>query len=153
MNYANAEIRGIFIEVTQLFHGYKQISIAQKIDLKQISKWNKKWGNEMNWIGILAVLMGVIYLTYSVLFRDKVNYYNRRFSRRNEMTIIKLSEFLRLQLNFSILNSTCCIISGMLIIIFNLNGLFILLVAIVFSLMNFLLVVKSKMKGYVDYKY
>ncbi|MBU3130704.1 hypothetical protein KPL52_24140 [Clostridium tagluense] len=107
----------------------------------------------MNWIGILAVLMGVIYLTYSVLFRDKVNYYNRRFSRRNEMTIIRLSEFLRLQLNFSILNSICCIISGMLIIIFNLNGLFILLVAIVFSLMNFLLVVKSKMKGYVDYKY
>ncbi|WP_253199489.1 hypothetical protein [Clostridium tagluense] len=144
---------GIFIEVTQLFHGYNQISIAQKIDLKQISKWNKKWGNEMNWIGILAVLMGVIYLTYSVLFRDKVNYYNRRFSRRNEMTIIRLSEFLRLQLNFSILNSICCIISGMLIIIFNLNGLFILLVAIVFSLMNFLLVVKSKMKGYVDYKY
>mgnify|MGYP001590258184 FL=1 len=107
----------------------------------------------MNWIGVLPVLMGVIYLIYSVLFRDKVNYYNRRFSRRNKMTIIKLSEFLRLQLNFSILNSICCIISGMLIIIFNLNSLFILVVAIVFSLMDFLLVVKSKMKGYVDYKY
>ncbi|MBU3099750.1 MULTISPECIES: hypothetical protein [Clostridium] len=107
----------------------------------------------MNWIGILPVVIGVIYLIYSVLFGDKVNYYNRRFSRRNKMTIIKSSEFLRVQLNFSILNSIFCIISGLLIIIFNLNSLFILVVAIVSSLMDFLLVVKSKMKGYVDYKY
>lgn len=107
----------------------------------------------MNWIGILPVLIGAIYLIYSVLFRNKVNYYNRRFSKRNKMTIIKLSEFLRLQLNFSILKSIGCIISGMLIIIFNLNSIFILVIAIVFSLMDFLLVVNSKMKGYVDYKY
>lgn len=106
----------------------------------------------MNWIGISLVLMGVMYLIYSVLFRDKVNYYNRRFSRRNKMTIIKLSEFLRLQLNFSILNSMFCIVSGMLIIIFNLDSLFIFVVAIVFHLINFLLVVKSKMKWYVNYK-
>ena len=44
----------------------------------------KEW-NEMNWIGILPVLVGVIYLIYSVLFRDIVNYYNRRFSKRNKM--------------------------------------------------------------------
>ncbi|MVX64992.1 hypothetical protein GKZ28_14965 [Clostridium chromiireducens] len=106
----------------------------------------------MNLNGILPVLTGVIYLIYSVLVRDKVNYKNRRFSRRNEMTIIKLNEFLRLQLNFSVLSSICCMISGMLIIIFNLNDLFILVVPIVFGLMDFLLVVKSKMKGYVYYK-
>lgn len=106
----------------------------------------------MNWNGILAVLTGVIYVIYSVLVRDKVNCKNRRFSRRNEMTIIKLNEFLRLQLNFSVLSSICCMISGMLIIIFNLNDLFILVVPIVFSLMDFLLLVKSKMKGYVYYK-
>lgn len=101
----------------------------------------------MNWNGILPVLTGVIYLIYSVLVRDKVNYKNRRFSRRNEMTIIKLNEFLRLQLNFSVLSSICCMISGMLIIIFNLNDLFILVVPIVFGLMDFLLVVKSKLNG------
>lgn len=106
----------------------------------------------MNWNGILPVLTGVIYLIYSVLVRDKVNYKNRRFSRRNEMTIIKLNEFLRLQLNFSVLSSICCMISGMLIIIFNLNDLFILVVPIVFGLMDFLLVVKSKLNGYVYYK-
>jgi len=106
----------------------------------------------MNWFGISLVLIGVIYLIYSVLFRNKVNYYNRRFSRRNKMTIIKSSEFLRLQLNFSILNSILYIVSGVLIIIFNLDNLFIIVVAILFSLINFLLVVKSKMKGYVNYK-
>ena len=106
----------------------------------------------MNWVGVLSVLTGVIYLIYSVLVRDKVNYKNRRFSRKNEMTIIKLNEFLKLQLNFSVLSSIFCIISGMLIMIFNLNDLFILVVPIVFGLMDFLVVVKSKMNGYVYYK-
>lgn len=106
----------------------------------------------MNWVGVLSVLTGVIYLIYSVLVRDKVNYKNRRFSRKNEMTIIKLNEFLKLQLNFSILSSIFCIISGILIMIFNLNDLFIIVVPIVFGLMDFLIVVKSKMNGYVYYK-
>jgi len=100
----------------------------------------------MNLMGILPILMGVIYLIYSVLCRNKVTYYNRRFSR------IKLSEFLRLQLNFSILNSIFCIISGILIIIFNLDNIFILIAPLVFSLINFSLVVECKMKGYVYYK-
>jgi len=106
----------------------------------------------MNWIGIVPILMGVIYLIYSVLCRDKVTYYNRRFSRRYKMTIIKLSEFLRLQLIFSILISIFNIILGILIIIFNLNNKFILVAPIILSLINFLLVGESKTKGYVDYK-
>jgi len=106
----------------------------------------------MNWIGLSLVLMGVIYLISSVLFRDKVNYYSRRFSRRNKMTIIKLNEFLKLQLNFSLLNSMFCIVSGMIIIIYNLDILFIFIVTIVSHLIDFSLVVKSKMKGYVYYK-
>jgi len=106
----------------------------------------------MNWIGIVPILMGVIYLIYSVLCRDKVTYYNRRFSRRYKMTIIKLSEFLRLQLIFSILISMFNIILGILIIIFNLNNIFILVAPIILSLINFLLVGESKTKGYVDYK-
>ncbi|MBX4258560.1 hypothetical protein KTC96_18870 [Clostridium estertheticum] len=106
----------------------------------------------MNWIGILPVSIGVLYLIHSVLFSDKLTYYNRRFSKRNKMTIMKSSEFLKLQLNFSILNSMYCIIFGILIIILNLNSLFILVVAIVSSLMELLLIVKSKINGYVDYK-
>lgn len=105
----------------------------------------------MNWIGIVPILMGVIYLIYSVLNRGKVTYYNRRFGRRYKMTIIKLSEFLRLQLIFSILISIFNIILGILIIIFNLNNIFILVAPIILSLLNFLLVGESKTKGYVDY--
>ena len=106
----------------------------------------------MNLVGIIPVLTGVIYLIYSILIRDKLNFYNRRFSRRNEMTIIKSNEFLRLQFNVAVINSICSIITGILVIIFNLNDLFIFLVPLVLSLMDFLLVVKSKMMGYVDYK-
>ena len=98
------------------------------------------------------VLIGVFYLIYSVLCRDKVTYYTRRYSRKSEMTVIKASEFLRLQLNFSILISMLCIISGILIIIFNLDNIFILIAPLVFSLINFSLVVECKMKGYVYYK-
>lgn len=60
--------------------------------------------------------------------------------------------FLRLQLNFSILNSICCIASGILILVLNLNNLFILVVPIAFNLINFSLITISKMKGYADYK-
>lgn len=70
----------------------------------------------MNWIGIVPILMGVIYLIYSVLFIDKVTYYNRWFSRRYKITIIKLNKFLSLQLKFSVLISMFNIILGILII-------------------------------------
>lgn len=106
----------------------------------------------MNWIGIVPILMGVIYLIYSVLCRDKVTYYNRRFSRKCKVTIIKLSEFLRLQLIFSILISIFSIILGILITIFNLNNAFILIAPTLLHLINFVLVVESKTKGYIYYK-
>ncbi|SFC37408.1 hypothetical protein SAMN05421842_10310 [Clostridium uliginosum] len=106
----------------------------------------------MNFIGLVPVLTGVVYLIYSVLFKDKLNYHSRVYSIMREMTFIKLNEFLRLQLKFSILNSIYFIIYGILIILFNLNNMFIIVGLLGFYFINFLLMVESKKKGYIDYK-
>jgi hypothetical protein len=106
----------------------------------------------MDWINILPTLTGVVYLIYSVLCRDKVTYYSRRYYRTSEMTVIKSSEFLRLQLKFSIFSSIYLILYGILITIFNLNSVFIIVGFAPFDFINFLLIIKSKEKGYIDYK-
>ncbi|MGK0465709.1 hypothetical protein [Clostridium sp.] len=43
-NYVNGVTMAIFIGFTQLFLGFNQINMAQKIDSKGISKGNKKLG-------------------------------------------------------------------------------------------------------------
>lgn len=106
----------------------------------------------MKEFGILYSLIGLGYLIYSVLCRDKVNYSNRRYIRKIEMKIIKSSEFLRLQFKFSIVNSMCFIIYGILIGIFNLNNVFIVAGVGLFGFIDFLLIVVSKKRGYVYYK-
>jgi len=111
-----------------------------------------KMSDEMNWIGLALVLMGVVYLIYSVLCRDKVTYYIRKYTRINEITLIKPSKFFRLQLKFLILNSVYLIISGILIIIFNFSSIFIILGLTVFHLINFLIIVEGKKKEYIYYE-
>lgn len=106
----------------------------------------------MNRINIFPTLVGVVYLIYSVLCRDKVTYYSRRYRKTSEMTLIKPSDFLKLQLNFSIFNSIYLIIYGILIMVFNSNSVFIIVGFLPFDFINFLLIIKSKKNGYIDYK-
>jgi len=101
---------------------------------------------------MINILFGLIYLIYSVVCRDKFTYHSRRYIRKSEITIIKLSGFLRLQLKFSIFNSIYLIIYGILITVFNLNNQFIVMAFLPFHFINFLLLIESKSKGYVDYK-
>jgi hypothetical protein len=107
---------------------------------------------EMNWISISPVVIGVIYLIYSILRRDKINYYSRRYCRRIKMSIIKPSEFFRLQLKFSILNSIYLIIIGIIITIFNIPIMFIIVGLMTFHFINFLTIAEGKKKGYIYYK-
>jgi hypothetical protein len=97
-------------------------------------------------------LVGVVYLIYSVSCRNKVTYYSRIYRKTSAMTLIKPSEFLKLQLNFSIFNSIYLIIYGILITIFNLNDVFMIAGFLPFHFINLLLIIKSKKNGYIDYK-
>ncbi len=101
---------------------------------------------------IVYVLLGVVYLIDSILFRDSVTYFSREYSRTSKMTVIKSNEFFRLQLKFSIFNSLYLIIYGILLYIFNLNKAFFIVGFLPFPFIHLLLIMKSKTKGYVDYK-
>ncbi|MBE6086480.1 MAG: hypothetical protein E7206_00200 [Clostridium beijerinckii] len=106
----------------------------------------------MNWLGILPILIGVIYLIYSVCHRDKITYYNKRFARKTAMTIIKPREFFRMQLKFAILNSMYLAVAGIVIITFNISNIFVILSIGGFHFINLILVIQSKMKGYTYYE-
>ncbi|MCB2292682.1 hypothetical protein LGK95_03910 [Clostridium algoriphilum] len=101
---------------------------------------------------IVYVLLGVVYLIYCILCRDKVTYFIREYSRTSEMTVIRPREFFRLQLKFSIFNSLYLIIYGISLYIFNLDKVFFIVGFLPFPFINLLLIMKSKTKGYVDYK-
>ncbi|TCW42633.1 hypothetical protein EDC21_101253 [Thermohydrogenium kirishiense] len=102
----------------------------------------------MNWLGIVLVIAGVIYFMYSILNKDKVTYY----TRKAKIKLLKSDEFLKLQLKFSILNSIYLIIFGILIMVLNLNSIFIVASGVIFYFINFLLFLEAKKKGYVDYQ-
>lgn len=106
----------------------------------------------MNWLGLVPVILGIVYLIYSVLCRNKINYQIRRFFRKSPMEVKNSRKFLNLQLKFSILNSIYCILYGTLIIIFNINNIFIILGLLGFSIINFSIIVQGKEKGYIYYK-
>lgn len=106
----------------------------------------------MNWLGILPILIGVVYLIYSICYRDKITYYNKRFARKTAMTIIKPREFFRIQLKFAILNSAYLIVAGIVIMIFNVSNIFVILSIGGFHFINLILVIQSKMKGYTYYE-
>lgn len=109
----------------------------------------------MRFIEIFYPLAGIVYLIYSVLCRNKVTYFSRGFYRTSEMKVIKLDEFLGLQLKVAIFNSIYLIIYGILMVRFNLNDLnpvFFILGYIGFQLINFLLIIRSRNMGYIDYK-
>lgn len=106
----------------------------------------------MNWLGILPILIGVVYLIYSICYRDKITYYNKRFVRKTAMTIIKPREFFRIQLKFAILNSAYLIVAGIVIMIFNVSNIFVILSIGGFHFINLILVIQSKMKGYTYYE-
>jgi hypothetical protein len=106
----------------------------------------------MRSIGIFYPLMGILYLIYSVLCKNKVTYFSRKYYITSEMKVIKLMEFLVLQLKFSIFNSIYLILYGILMIRFNLNNAFFIAGFLPFHFINLVLIIKSRNMGYIDYK-
>jgi hypothetical protein len=102
----------------------------------------------MNFLGLVPIFIGVVYLIYSVLCKNKPNYY----SRRSKIKVVKSDEFLTLQFNFAIINTIYLIVYGFLIIVLNLDNIFVVLGLTGFYAINFLLLLQGKKKGYIDYK-
>ncbi|MBL4930384.1 hypothetical protein [Clostridium paridis] len=106
----------------------------------------------MNWLGMILIGLGLIYLLYSLLNKSKINYYFKGYIKRNEMKIIKPIEYFKLQLSFSIFNALVFIACGVLISIFAPNDIFFIVALVPFHFINLLLMIESKKRGYIDYK-
>lgn len=105
--------------------------------------------NYNNFILVLTnffiLICGVIYMIYSVLFRNKVTLYN--FNDR--MKIIDRERFLKLQLRFAIINSMLLVVSGLIIAIYNLDMVYGLISIMVFHIINWIFKIVAKGKGYI----
>lgn len=99
----------------------------------------------MNWVGSVISLFGMVYLLYSIVNRKKVTIYNRSVEIING----KEADFLRLQLPFSILNSIVLILSGFILISFEISALVIVVVPLIFHIVNLFLKIISRQKGYI----
>ena len=99
----------------------------------------------MKWVGSVISLFGMLYLLYSIVNRKKVTIYNR------SVKIIsgKEADFLRLQLLFSILNSIVLILSGFILISFEISALVIVIIPVIFHIVNLFLKIISRQKGYI----
>lgn len=101
---------------------------------------------DLNWVGIVLAAFGLLYMIYSVIFRKKVTIYNKSV----KMIIGKDENYLKLQLYFSIANAIWLIAFGTIIIIYNFSSAWILLLPILFHIVNWILKITARRKGYIE---
>lgn len=101
---------------------------------------------------MIFILAGVFHFVYSVLFRKHTAYYTKPYKKRSEMKVIKLNEFLKLQFFSALFNALFLVTYGVVMIRFQLNNVFFFPGLLLFHFINFILIVVSKKKGYIDYK-
>lgn len=102
----------------------------------------------MNIFGLVLVVLGVIFLIYSVISKNKVNIYNRRY----DLLLIVEHKFLKLQLAFSIFNSVFIIAWGLMMVVYNLPSFYILFAPLPFHFINFICAALSRSRGYIKYE-
>ena len=120
------------------------IYINLQINVQQISTEERTNLRKFN---IAICILGVIYLVYSFLSKDKVTIYNRN----DRMIVLNEERFLKLQLYFSIVNSILMIIIGLIITIVNLGLTYILASVILFHTINYLLRTVAESKRYIQF--
>ena len=105
-------------------------------------------GDNLGNVNIMISIIGVIYLSYSLLCRNKVTFYNQS----SRMIILNQEKFLQLQLYFSIINSIFLIIIGLVLTIFNLGIVYTFASIGIFHIINVLLRIVAKNKSYIQFK-
>lgn len=101
----------------------------------------------MNILGVAFILIGILYLVYSIRFKNKTTIYFKDVNGIEE----KENEYFKYQLSFSILNSVLLMFIGCVIILYDLETLYILLTPLLFHLVNLIMKLLCKAKGYIEY--
>jgi hypothetical protein len=99
----------------------------------------------LNILGVAFILFGILYLVYSIMFRNKTTIYFKNVNVIQE----KENEYFKYQLYFGILNSIVMMFIGSVIIICNLETLYIVLSPLLFHLVNLIMKSLCKAKGYI----
>ncbi len=105
-----------------------------------------KGGINLKWLAIFNIAFGIFYLIYSISFRDKPTIYFK------DIKIIegKEDKYLKLQLYFSISISLIFILVGIIVGKYNIDYIYILLTPLILHVVNFMVKVIAKAKGYVE---
>src|SRR5690554_2404536 len=93
-------------------------------------------------IGIILIFIGISYLIYSIMFRNKVTFYFKKLKIVKE----KEEKYLNLQLYFAVINSLITSVIGIATVLYNLNTPYILLTPLIFHLINYAMKLTSKRK-------
>lgn len=96
---------------------------------------------------ILISVVGVIYLFYSILFRNTITVYHKR----DDMVVLSKEKYLKSQLNFAIGNSIFMIIVGIIAIRLDLSYTYAFLSSSLFHLINYLSRLFARKKRYIQY--
>ncbi|MGV8984035.1 hypothetical protein [Clostridium sp.] len=102
----------------------------------------------MNTLGLAIAVVGLGFLIESIIFKNKVNIYNRS----DKFIIVNKEGFLKLQLYISILNSMCMSVFGIIVIIYDLPNSYVVAYPILFQLINYMIRPISRSKQYIEYK-
>jgi hypothetical protein len=99
----------------------------------------------LNILGVALILFGILYLVYSIRFKNKTTIYFKNVNVIQE----KKNEYFKYQLYFSILNSILMMFIGGVLIICNLETSYMLFTPLLFHLVNLVMKLLCKAKGYI----
>lgn len=99
----------------------------------------------MNLLGLVIIATGLVFLIYSVIWRNKVNIYNRD----DKYVITNMQQFLILQLWISVINSVILIILGFTIITGSLPNIYGVASPLLFHLINYITIIIGRKKQYI----
>lgn len=99
----------------------------------------------MNSLGLVIIATGLIFLIYSVIWRNKVNIYNGS----DKYVVTNMQQFLILQLWISVLNSVFLIVLGFIVIIGNLLNIYVVTSPLLFHFINYITIIIGRKKQYI----
>ena len=101
----------------------------------------------MNIPGLLSIALGIIFLIYSVIYKNKIS-----INSSEKFIIVNKQKLLTLQLYCSIFNSVCMIILGIIVIAYNLPNMYVVAYGFIFTFINYIVIPIGRAKQYIKYK-
>lgn len=109
---------------------------------------NNKGGIKVNMRGLIPIAVGIIFLIYSVIYKNKID-----IKGIDKFIIVNKEKLLTLQLYCSIFNSVCMIIVGIIIFIYNVPNIYGAAYGLIFIFINnYLAIPIGRSQKYIKYK-